>query len=208
MKVEIFVVGGMEVNCYYLINEETKECLIVDPGECPDRLLNRISMMEYKPAGILLTHGHFDHIRGVDRMRKEYNIPVYAFEKEYVLLDDPKMNMSAYYGSSVVVKDVTYLKDNEILELVGCKIKVIATPGHTVGGCCYYIEEDNILFSGDTLFCASVGRTDFPTGSFPLMEAAIKERLFVLPDETVVYPGHMDVTTIQYEKTHNPFVRL
>ena len=208
MKVEIHVVGGMEVNCYYLINEETKECLIVDPGECPDRLLTRISMMEYKPIGILLTHGHFDHIRGVERMRKEYDIPVYAYEKEQTILEDPMMNVSAYYGPSVVVKDVNYLKDNDVLELAGCKIKVFATPGHTVGGCCYYIEEDSILFSGDTLFCCSVGRSDFPTGNFAQMEQAIRERLFVLPDDTKVYPGHMETTSIEYEKSHNPFVRL
>lgn len=207
MKVENHVVGGMEVNCYYLINDETKECLIVDPGECPDKLLNRITMMEYKPIGILLTHGHFDHIRGVERMRKEYDIPVYAYEKERTLLEDPMMNVSAYYGPSCVVKDVNYLKDNEELELAGCKIKVLATPGHTVGGCCYYVEEDNILFSGDTLFCCSVGRSDFPTGNFAQMEQAIRERLFVLPDETIVYPGHMEETSIAYEKKNNPFVR-
>jgi glyoxylase-like metal-dependent hydrolase (beta-lactamase superfamily II) len=141
-------------------------------------------------------------------MRKEYDIPVYALEKERALLEDPMMNVSAYYGPNVVVKDVTYLKDNDVLELAGCKIEVLATPGHTMGGCCYYIKEDNILFSGDTLFHASVGRSDFPTGNFDQMEQAIRERLFVLPDETVVYPGHMDTTTIQYEKAHNPFVRL
>lgn len=207
MKIENYVIGGMETNCYFLIQDATKECLIVDPGECPDRLLDRIRSEAYKPVGILLTHGHFDHIRGVERLRKEFEIPVYALDKEKTLLEDSLLNISAYYGQGCVVKDVTCLHDGQEIELAGFQIRVIHTPGHTSGGCCYYIPAENVLFSGDTLFCTSIGRSDFPTGNGAQLVNSVRDRLFVLPDNTRVYPGHMEETTIAYEKANNPFVR-
>ena len=208
MKTEKFVVGFMETNCYLLVQESTKECLIVDPGVQSDKLLDHIKKEQYHPVAILLTHGHFDHIGGVDYFRKEFEIPVYACEKEQSVLEDSLRNVSAYYGgSSCVVKNVHYLKDKETIELAGIKIEVITTPGHTCGGCCYYLPEEHVLFSGDTLFCQSIGRSDFPTGNEAQLVASVRDRLFVLPDDTAVYPGHMEETSIGFEKENNPFIR-
>lgn len=210
MKIERFVVGTVGTNCYLLVNENTKECLIIDPGECPSTLSAHIIREQYRPVGILLTHGHFDHIMGVEPLQKACahvdSIPVYACEKEKSLLNDPILNVSTYYGEGCTVQDVSYLVDGQEVELAGFQIRVIYTPGHTVGGCCYYIPEEHVLFSGDTLFCASIGRSDFPTGNGVQLVNSIKERLFVLPEETQVYPGHMEETTIAYEKKYNPFV--
>ena len=159
-----------------------------------------------KPLAVLLTHGHFDHIMGLDGLLREYDIPVYAFESEKEVLNSARLNLSAMMAGTYTFSDARYVKDGQILDIGGVQIRVIHTPGHTSGGCCYYIEKEGILFSGDTLFHTSIGRTDFPTGSSSQLVRSVKERLFDLPDETKVYPGHMEETSIGYEKKYNPFV--
>lgn len=122
------------------------------------------------------------------------------------MLKDPLLNMSSYYGEGCTLKQVTYVTDRQELHLAGFTIQVIYTPGHTVGGCCYYFPEEQVLLSGDTLFCESVGRSDFPTGNAGQLVRSIKDCLLDLPEETKVYPGHMDETTIGHEKEYNPFL--
>ena len=144
---------------------------------------------------------------GLDALLKEFPVTVYAHEAEKELLTDAQLNASvSMYGQGYTFSGAEYVSDGQELEAAGEKIRVIYTPGHTIGGCCYYIPEEDVLFSGDTLFKASVGRTDLPTGSMGQLVRSIKEKLFVLPDETKVYPGHMDETSIGYEKKYNPFV--
>ena len=143
---------------------------------------------------------------GLDGLLKEYDIPVYALENEKDILNSGRLNLSAMMGTEYTFSGARYVKDGQILDLGGMQVRVIHTPGHTSGGCCYYIEKEGVLFSGDTLFHASIGRTDFPTGSSSRLVRSVKERLFELPDETKVYPGHMDETSIGYEKKYNPFV--
>lgn len=209
MKVEQFLVGSIGTNAYLMVQEETKECLAVDLGGCPDSLIDHIKEKGYLPKAILLTHGHFDHIMGVEKFRNAFGgdeLPVYAYEKEKTMLEDPLLNMSSYYGEGCTLKQVNYVKDREELHLAGFTIQVIYTPGHTVGGCCYYFPEEQVLLSGDTLFCESVGRSDFPTGNAGQLVRSIKDRLLDLPEETKVYPGHMDETTIGHEKEYNPFL--
>ena len=162
--------------------------------------------MTLKPQAILLTHGHFDHIMGLDGVLSDFPIPVYAQEEEEILLKDASYNASVSYGPAYTFSGASYIKDGQILELAGMTIRVIHTPGHTIGGCCYYIESENVLFSGDTLFHDSVGRTDFPTGSQSQLVRSIREKLLGLPEETVVCPGHMSETTIGHEKKYNPFL--
>ena len=206
MKIEKFVLGSMGTNCYLLINEDTKELVVVDPATCPDYLVSHIKSNGYTPKAILLTHAHFDHVMGIDGWVKEFDIPVYLHEDEKQILEDPRLNLSGVFGTNYSYNKASCLQDKQILELAGFKFKVIHTPGHTAGGCCYYEEAEAVLFSGDTLFCQSVGRSDFPTGSMSTLVRSIKEKLFCLPDDVMVYPGHNDVTCIADEKVYNPFV--
>lgn len=207
MKIETAVVGPVGTNCYIVKNEEKKECFLVDPGAWRTDLKERIEDGGYTPQAVLLTHGHFDHIMGLNEVKREYGVPVYALEKELPMLADAELNSSG----SLLRRPFTFegaqgLRDGQELEIAGLKIRVLATPGHTSGGCCYYLPEEKVLFSGDTLFHTSVGRTDLPTGSMSELVRSVKETLFALPDETKVYPGHMDETSIGYEKKYNPFL--
>jgi len=206
MKIEKFVLGSMGTNCYLIINEETKELVIVDPATCPDYVVSHVKSNGYIPKAIFLTHAHFDHVMGIDGWVKEFGIPVYLHEEEKKILEDPELNLSGVFGASYSYSDVKCLKDGQDLSVAGFTFKVIHTPGHTCGGCCYYCEAEEILISGDTLFYQSVGRSDFPTGSMGTLVRSIKEKLFCLPDDVMVYPGHNDATCIADEKKYNPFV--
>lgn len=206
MKIEKFVLGSMGTNCYLIINEETKELIIVDPATCPDYVVSHVKSNAYIPKGIFLTHAHFDHVMGIDGWVKEFSIPVYLHEDEKKILEDPELNLSGLFGSGYSYSDVKCLKAGEEFHIAGFVFKIIHTPGHTCGGCCYYYQEEGILISGDTLFYQSVGRSDFPTGSMGTLVHSIREKLFCLPDDVMVYPGHNDATCIGDEKKYNPFV--
>ena len=192
------IVGSVFTNCYFLKNKETEEMLIVDPGDNADRIEQKVA--------ILLTHGHFDHILAAEEIKKKYNIPIYACAKEEKTLQDPRINLTAFHMSSYTLKADVYLKDLQVVELAGFSVQMIETPGHTLGSCCYYLKDEGVLFSGDTVFCGSVGRTDFPEGSTAAIVNSLHRLLEALPDDTEVYPGHDTSTTIGYEKRYNPFV--
>lgn len=207
MKIDRFVIGPVGTNCYIVRNEDTDECFATDPAACPPELVGHIRKEGLNVKAVLLTHGHFDHIMGLDDFLKEFPVPVYAFSEEKPLLESAELNSSlGMFGSSYTFSGAEYVSDGQILHIAGFEIRVIHTPGHTAGGCCYYIPAENVLISGDTLFRASVGRTDLPTGSMGDLVRSVREKLFVLPEETKVYPGHMEETTIGYEKKYNPFV--
>ncbi|MEG0189893.1 MAG: MBL fold metallo-hydrolase [Lachnospiraceae bacterium] len=200
MKVEQFSIGIISTNCYLVCNEETKEIVIIDPGACPKYLLSHIKTEGYIPQAILLTHGHFDHIMGIDGFLEQYEIPVYVYEEEQALIADSRLNESSVYGSGYAYTKAISIKDGEILNIAGIEFQVLYTPGHTSGCCCYYVAEAHTVFSGDTLFYGSVGRTDFPTSNTADIYKSIQEKLFILPEDTIVYPGHMGATTIGNEK--------
>ena len=206
MTVKQFLAGPIGTNCYLLINEKTKEAVIVDPASCPDYMMNYIKTEELKLKAVLLTHAHFDHIMGIEDFLKAFDVPVYVGREEQPLLADDRLNASSMYGYHCVYTGAKALEDGQTVECAGTEIHVIHTPGHTVGGCCYYLPEDEALFCGDTLFCGSIGRTDLPTGSSRDLAHSIREKLMILPDETKLYPGHMDESTIGYEKEINPFI--
>lgn len=206
IEIKMMVLGPVQTNCFFLINEDTKELLIIDPADHAQGIIEWINKEGLKPVAILLTHGHFDHIMAVEGLRREYGIPMYASKDEVEVLEKPQLNISTMMGAYVSMKADVLFADGDVLELAGMKLKVISTPGHTIGSVCFYIEEEKMLISGDTLFEASVGRTDFPTGSSRQLIDSIKTRLFVLPEDVNVFPGHGEVTSIAYEKTHNPFV--
>lgn len=206
MKVEKFVTGIISTNCYLVINEETKQTVVVDPADCPSYLMGHMKSKELKVEAILLTHGHFDHTMGLEGFLKEFKVPVYVHEDEAELLMDPTQNLSGTYTSGYTFSGASYVKEGQVIKEAGYEFKVMHTPGHTRGGCCYYVESENVLFSGDTLFQASIGRTDFPQSSASDLLHSLREKVMLLPDDTTVYPGHMGKTTIGYERMHNPFI--
>lgn len=206
MKVEKFVTGIISTNCYLVINEDTKQAVVIDPAACPSYLMSHIKSEGLKIEAILLTHGHFDHIMGIDGFLSEFDVPVYVHEEDADAMEDPVLNQSSTYTSGYTFGKARYLRDRQTLELAGYTFQVIHTPGHTKGGCCYYVASENVLFSGDTLFQNSVGRTDFVNSSTSDLVHSIREKLFLLPDDTMVYPGHMGETKIGHEKKYNPYV--
>lgn len=206
MKIEHYVVGVVGTNCYFIVNEQTGECLIIDPGDNADVLAQKIEAGGYVPQAILLTHGHFDHIMGVEGLRGRYGVPVYVHEADKEMLERPDLNCGAMIGTSVSIKADKILRDGDKLALAGMNIEVLHTPGHTPGGVCYYFPKEEIVFSGDTLFCESIGRTDLPGGSSAVLVRSVREKVLKLPDLTVVYPGHGEPTKISTEKQYNPFI--
>ncbi|MBE5907835.1 MAG: MBL fold metallo-hydrolase [Lachnospiraceae bacterium] len=209
-SIETYVVGPVQTNCYFLINNTTNQVIIVDPGSAAKQLAALIREKKYEPVGILLTHGHFDHADAVDDLKEElseYALFAYAYEGEQRTLEDPRLNLSGdmNFHAKSYHADV-YLQDHETIDLAGFHVEVLFTPGHTPGGCCFYCAEEGIVFSGDSLFCQSVGRTDFPEGSMSDLVRGVREQLFVLPDKTYVLPGHNEPTTIGDEKKYNPFL--
>ena len=199
MIIEAIPAGIYDANCYILVEENTKECGIIDPGGDSERLISQIDKLNAKPKFILLTHGHMDHVGGVIDLVKKYNIPFYISkaDEEYMEKDD--------FVFGTLPKASGYLKENDILKLGDEIIKVLETPGHTKGGLCFLLNNDKV-FTGYTLFNGSIGRTDFIGGSMSEIINSIKEKLLPLGDRVDVYPGHGDMTTIEHEKKYNPFL--
>ena len=206
MKIEKVVTGIISTNCYLVSNVETHQAVIVDPAAVPKALTEAVERDGLTVEAVLLTHGHFDHTMGLDALLKLWDVPVYVEEEDQEILTGPKLNLSSAYTAGFTFSGAQSVEDGQILSLAGFQFQVLHTPGHTRGGCCYYAASEQVLFSGDTLFQASVGRTDFPNSSTLDLLRSIREKLLPLPDETVVYPGHMGETTIGYERDHNPYL--
>lgn len=205
MRVKTCVLGAVSTNCYLVYNESTKKAVIVDPADNAQFILNKCNELGITPEAILLTHGHFDHIMAAEDVRRSFHIKIYASETEDAMLSDSGLNLSGgWEGKQTSFHADVLLKDGDELELIGFRWKVIETPGHTTGSVCYYVPEEEVVFSGDTLFCESYGRTDLPTGSSSQMVSSLLDKVFALPDDTMAYPGHGDTTTIGYEKKNNP----
>jgi len=208
LKCDFRVVGAVQANCYFVYNTDTLECVIIDPGDEAQFLVSYIEKKSFKPVAILLTHGHFDHIGAVTMLRNKYGVKVYAASEERDTLESPDINLSLQMGTSLILEADEWLADGQEIELLGEKARCILTPGHTPGGMCFYFPKSGMLFSGDTLFEQSVGRTDFPGGSMKQIINSIREKLFVLPGYVKVYPGHGMATTIGDEKMLNPYAAI
>lgn len=206
LTVENLVLGQLGTNGYLVMNRETGEMLVIDPAAEADRIRRKAEEMGGKPAAVFLTHGHYDHIGAVREICAAYQIPCRAMEAERELLASTDLNLSRMFGHPMTLEPDENLRDGQELTMAGRKMLVLGTPGHTAGSASFYFPEEGILFSGDTLFCGSVGRSDFPTGSASTLVRSIREKLLVLPEETRVFPGHESETTIGYEKRYNPFL--
>ncbi len=206
MQIKKLVLGPVMTNCYIVYEKEKKEALIIDPADRPQIIEKTLEDLQLAPAAILLTHGHFDHILGGEALKERYGILVYAHQEEVSLAADEIQNEAVGFGTHGRIRVDRPLSDGQILSLGGFQIRVIHTPGHTAGGVCYYFEEQKILFSGDTLFAGSVGRTDLHTGNYAQIISSVREKLFALPEDVRVFPGHDEETTIGYEMKYNPFI--
>ena len=204
MEIKSYPSVSMGANCYTVLSDNA--AIVIDPGEYCENVCNFLKENQDKQRLILLTHCHFDHIGGAAELREKTQTPIAIGEKEFDATIDPKKTLSRYFGISIThfSPDIA-LTDGQELAVGDINIKCIETPGHTVGSMCYLI--DDILLSGDTLFNLSIGRTDFPNGSFLEISKSIKMLYNSLDDNTVVFPGHGEKTLIAYEKNNNPFVR-
>lgn len=217
MKIKQLVVSMCATNCYVVVNEDNNKCFVVDPGASADKIYQSIKDDGLICEGILLTHGHFDHAAAAEELQKMINdggmtdidggVKIYAYHLEKESLEQPLINLSGSFGGKETqYKADIFLKDRQEFVLAGYRIICLFTPGHTPGGCCYYIPMEDMLFSGDTLFAESVGRTDFFSGSMRDLIKGIKEKLLTLPERTRVLPGHGDSTTIENEMMYNPYL--
>jgi len=204
MILETIIVGSMEVNCYILASDKNCPAIIIDPGADETKIRQVLGNHGLKPAFVINTHGHFDHIGCDDK----FGVPVYVHSQDAESLKDARGNFSLFFGSTYKVKsEIRTLKDKETIKLQEIELEVIHTPGHTAGGISLLMKEpkDNILFTGDTLFCQGIGRADLG-GDEELLLRSIREKLLILPDDTVIYPGHGPSSTIGDEKKSNPFL--
>lgn len=197
-----FVVPPLETNCYLLIDENSKQSIIIDPGACPAALLSTIEKQHLVVTRIINTHMHFDHSVGVYTLQKTFGIPFYIHAKEQFWIDH-FLEYCAMFGVKPegVPRIDGFLTGDDCIQCGCLNIQVIETPGHTAGSVSFLIEQEKALFTGDTLFCHTIGRTDLPGGSFEQMRHSIVDVLFSLSDDIVVYPGHGAVTSIGAERT-------
>jgi glyoxylase-like metal-dependent hydrolase (beta-lactamase superfamily II) len=206
MIINDIVVGPLEVNCYILGCEDTKEVAIIDPGDNADEIIKAIDNEDLKPVYIINTHAHFDHIGGVKTLQDHFNIDFLLHEEDLFLVDNASAQARAFGLDPIPKPEVNkFVNNGDKISLGNKVINVIHTPGHSPGCVCYLI--DNNVFVGDTLFAGSIGRSDLPGGSYETLINSIKEKLFPLIDNTIVYPGHGPSTTIGAEKKHNPFLK-
>ena len=215
MKIEVekLVLGMVSTNVYLVFYNGN--CLIIDPSDEAERIIDCIEERKAKSLAILLTHGHFDHIMAAPALARKYGIKIYAGEADRQLLEDSNLNLSRrFLGEDFTLEADEYVKGGDELRFEGLKFKVLYTPGHTVGSISFYTEDlaDNeafkkAAFTGDTLFAGSVGRVDLPTGNEDTMKRTLNEVIKKLPSDTVVFPGHGAATTIEREIMHNPYLR-
>jgi hydroxyacylglutathione hydrolase len=209
MKIDTLILGSYETNCYVLRKDvKHNDCLIIDTGLDAQPLIEFLKKEELTPEAVLLTHGHADHIAAIGELKKLWpNLKVCIHKKDAHLLSNPHKNMSSLAGICFKTSPPDILLEDEMrISYAGISLDVLHTPGHTPGGVCFYDSGSGVVFTGDTLFAGGVGRTDFPYGSSEQLIASIKEKLFILPETTRVYPGHGPATTIRNEKKHNPYL--
>lgn len=200
---QVTVYGYISENCFFYIDDNTKHGFLIDPGAEADRLLAMIRENGWVIEKILLTHGHFDHIGAVNEIREALQIPVLAFQTADDYLLSPYANLSAQFNDPVIVRNVQHVGEGDEIALSTnpqFSLRVIHTPGHTTDSIVFYAEHEGVLFSGDTIFKASIGNTRFPGGDYDTLVHSIIHKIFTLPEDTVIYSGHSEPTSVGTEK--------
>ena len=206
MRVFKLAVGPFEMNAYIVAEDEGKKCLLIDPGDEPERIVDIIEKHDLKPERIIITHAHIDHIRHLKAVQNRLHLPLYIHEDDLPLLENINEQALFFDLSTSGIPEVwDFLRDGQEVEVGSLHLKILHTPGHSPGSICLYGEGQ--IFVGDVLFKDSIGRTDLYGGNFEQLRQSIKGKLLSLPDETVVHPGHGEDTTIGREKQHNPFLK-
>ncbi len=206
INIDLIVVGPIRTNCYIIYRDGMDECVVVDPGNQADTILDYLNAKNLQLCGVLLTHGHFDHILAAKEIAATKHCDIILCDQEEKLLEDPNMNCTiAGTGIAYTMTADRLVRDGQHFEVAGMRFQVLHTPGHTGGSCCYYLEEGFAL-CGDTIFLESVGRTDLPTGNDYQIVRSIQEKIMPLPEETVLFPGHGPHTSVEYEKKNNPYI--
>ena len=203
MIAQVPVIAHFVENCFFYIDDTSKHGFIIDPGAQAEKLLGMIREKGWIIEKILLTHGHFDHIGAVNEIRSALQIPVLAYKSDDDYLRDPEWNLSPSFGLSIIIENAETIVDGQIIRLdsdPAFSLKVIYTPGHTTDSVIYYSERDRAAFVGDTIFKDSIGNYQLPGGNFAAIQKSIMERVFTLPDDTVLYSGHTEQTTVGTEK--------
>ena len=205
MKYEMVVVGALETNCYLVYCEETRDCAVIDPGADPEKIVSTIADLELKPVVVLNTHGHVDHIGANIDIVKKYGVPlgIHAADTGMLQVSD-YIELSLLLGAKNSPPPDRLLAEGDEIAVGRKSLRVIHIPGHTPGSVGFV--HGGVLFSGDTLFCGGVGRTDLPGGSWKDLERSIRDRILSLPEETIVLPGHGPHTTVEQERSSNPFL--
>lgn len=204
MIVECLTVGPLMENCYILGDEKTRSAAVIDPGDEAQRIVEKLAKKKLKCTHILLTHAHVDHISGINGVVEATGAKVYMHRGDSLMLKSAPVQALAFGMKPFLPPKVEkYLEDGEIIEIGELKVKVLHTPGHSSGGICFLVG--NCIFVGDTIFQGSIGRTDLPGGNYNELINSIETKIFTLPDETTIYPGHGPETTVGYEKKYNPF---
>lgn len=207
MEILKLAVGKLGANCYFVYRKETRVGIIIDPGGSSEEILEKISQLKLDVKAILLTHGHCDHIGAVKELKEKINLNVYIHSDDLEMLEDNEKNLSKMLKlGDIRVSESIKLADGEMLNFGDIKVEVIHTPGHTKGSVSFVVGD--VVFTGDTLFRQSIGRTDFPGGNYSEIENSILNKLYKLDDSIIVYPGHGGESTIGYEKKHNSFFNI
>ena len=204
LSILCMTLGMVETNCYLIWNKESTEALLIDPADDAAQIEKVIRERDLSLKALLLTHGHFDHVLAASALRDAFRVPLCAAETEVETLRNPELNGDArWLRQGLSLKADRLFHDKEKLSFLGTEIEVLFTPGHTAGSCCYYFPAEKLLFSGDTLFEGSFGRVDLPGGNMASLKRSL-DRLFELPADTLVLPGHMGQTSIGEERKSNP----
>jgi len=205
MKYELVIVGALETNCYLVYCEETRACAVIDPGADPEKIISAIADLELKPIIVLNTHGHVDHIGGNSDIVQKYRVPLAMHAADTGMLQvSDYIELSLLLGARNSPPPDRLLAEGDEIAVGRITLRVMHIPGHTAGSVGFVAA--GVLFSGDTLFCGGVGRTDLPGGSWKDLERSIRERILTLPEETIVLPGHGPWTTVEQERDSNPFL--